>query len=69
MAANAPNSAGIAASDAEIKGKMQTAPIKQAAPIPKQTTPRPVFSTEAIVIPDPPSQSAVTTRQGQLAGF
>ena len=50
MAASAPNVPGIAASDAEIKGKMQLAPIKHAAPIAKQTTPRPIFSAEPIVI-------------------
>jgi hypothetical protein len=50
MAPNAPNIPGIAASDAEIKGKMQMAPIKHAAPIPKQTTPRAIFSTKPIVI-------------------
>jgi hypothetical protein len=53
IAPNAPNIPGIAASDAEINGKIQMAPIKHAAPIPKQTTPRAVFSAEPIVILSP----------------
>lgn len=55
MAPNAPNVPGITASDAEIKGKMQMAAIKHAAPSAKQTTPRPVFSAKPIVILSPAS--------------
>ena len=55
MIPNAPNVPGTAASDTEIKGKMQMAPIKHAAPIAKQTTPRPIFSAEPIVILGPVS--------------
>jgi len=43
----------MAASDAEIKGKVQRAPIKHAAPIAKQTMPKPIFSTKPIVIITP----------------
>ena len=50
MAPNAPNVAGIAASDAEIKGNMAMAPIKHAAPMPKQTRARAIFSAKPIVI-------------------
>ena len=55
MAPNAPNIPGTAASDTEIKGKMQMAAIKLAAPSTKQTTPRPVFSAKPIVILGPAS--------------
>jgi hypothetical protein len=35
---------------------MEMAPIKHAAPTPKQTTPRPTFSADPIVILSPPTQ-------------
>ena len=50
MVPNAPNVAGRAASDHEIKGTMHIAPIKHAAPIAKQTMPNAIFSPEPIVI-------------------
>ena len=53
MAANATNIPGAAAPDAEIKGNMQIAPIRHAAPIPKQTTPKAIFSTKPGVILGP----------------
>ena len=46
MAANATNIPGAAAPDAEIKGNMQIARIRHAAPVPKQTTPKAIFSTK-----------------------
>jgi hypothetical protein len=49
MAPNVPNIAGIWASDAETKNKLQMAPIKDAAPMPKQTMPRAIFSAEPII--------------------
>lgn len=55
MAANATNIPGGAAPDAEIKGNMQIATIRHAAPMPKQTTPKAIFSTKPIVIPWPPA--------------
>lgn len=64
VAANTPNIPGAAASDAEIKGNMQTVTIRHAAPMPKQTTPRAIFSTKPIVILSPRVHSAVTTGQG-----
>ena len=53
MAANATNIPGAAAPDAEIKGNMQIATIRHAAPMPKQTTPKAIFSTKPIVILGP----------------
>ena len=64
MAPKTPNVAGIAASDAEMKNKTQMAPIKNAAPIPKQTTPRPILSAKPNVILTP-RQDAATPGQGQ----
>jgi len=49
MAPNAPNIAGMWASEVEIKNKLQTAPIKAAAPMPKQTIPRAIFSAVFII--------------------
>src|SRR4029077_20464816 len=46
MAADATNIPGAAAPDAEIKGNTQIARIRHAAPIPKQTTPKAIFSTQ-----------------------
>jgi hypothetical protein len=37
------------ASDAETKSKPEIAPIKDAAPMPKQTMPRAIFSAEPII--------------------
>jgi hypothetical protein len=53
MAANATNIPGAAAPDAEIKGNTQIARIRHAAPIPKQTTPKAIFSTKPGVILGP----------------
>src|SRR5262245_4469554 len=53
MAPNAPNIAGIWASDAETKSRLQTAPIKDAAPMPKQTRPKATFSATFIDCPRP----------------
>jgi hypothetical protein len=40
----------MAASDHEIKGTMHIAPIRHAAPIPKQMMPSAIFSPEPVVI-------------------
>src|SRR5262249_9882686 len=53
MAPNAPNIAGIWASDAETKSRLQTAPIKDAAPMPKETRPKAAFSATFIDCPRP----------------
>ena len=58
MAPNVPNIAGIWASDAETKNKLQMAPIKDAAPMPKQTMPRAIFS--AVFIIDAPDWKYTT---------
>ena len=59
MAPNAPNIAGMWASDAETKRKLLIAPIKDAAPMTKQTRPRAIFRTKPIVILKPPAASQV----------
>jgi hypothetical protein len=65
MAPNAPNIAGIWASDVETKGKLQMAPIKHAAPMPKQTRPRAIFS--AIPIIDGPPDREYTPAFAHVA--
>lgn len=56
MAPNAPNVAGIAAPVAEIKPNMQMVPIKHAAPMPKHTKARAIFSAKPMVMMVPPGR-------------